>query len=109
MVTAGQRDRLITVQRGTEVDDGYTVTTDWSAPTTVEQAWARVRYGPAGEKRQAAQETAAQTATFEVTPTAALRGVKLTDRIVFDGSNWDLTEKADLDRHTLRFTAVRSI
>lgn len=104
---AGERDRLITVERATTAEDdhgGETLT--WAV---LEQAWARVRFGLAQEKREAAQEGGVQTATFEVVPTAALRGVALKDRITFDGNPWDITEVAPLDRQTLRFTAVRSI
>lgn len=103
---AGKRDRLITVQRATVATDDYGgETSTWA---DVEQAWARVRFGTAQEKREAAQEAGTQSATFEVVPTAGLLGVTLRDRILFDGSEWDITEKAELDRQTLRFTAVRS-
>lgn len=101
----GEFDRLIVVQRATVTTDDYggEVAT-W---VDVEQAYARVRFGPAGEQRQAAQEGGTQAATFEVTPTSALLAVQLSDRIVFDGSNWDITEVAPLDRNNLRFTATR--
>lgn len=74
----------------------------------IERAYARVRFGTAQEKRDAAQEYATQSATFEVRPTSALLGVRLKDQIEFDGSDWDITEAAPLDRKNLRFTAVRS-
>lgn len=102
----GQFDRLITVQRASVTEDDYGgETLAWA---DVERAYARVRFGPAGEQRQAAQEGGSQTATFEVTPTAALLAVTLKDRIFFDNSNWDIVEKAPLDRQTLRFTATRA-
>lgn len=105
---AGKRDRLITVQRATTVADDYTSDAGqvWA---DLEKAWARVRFGAASEKRQAAQEGGQQSATFEVLPTSTLLGARLTDRIQFDGGEWDLTEVAPLDRSTLRFTAVRSV
>jgi hypothetical protein len=62
----------------------------------LEKAYARVRFGQAAEKRQAAQEGGVQSATFEVFPTSTLLGTALTDRIVFDNSNWDITEVAPL-------------
>lgn len=100
------RDRLISVQAPTAtVDDYGGETLTW---TDIEQAFAKVRFGQAQEKREAAQEGGVQSATFEVLPTAALLAIDLTARIVFDGSDWDLTEIAHLDRQTLRFTAVRS-
>lgn len=104
---AGKRDQLITVQAPTATTDDYGgETLTWA---DVESPYAQVKYGTAGEKRQAAQEGGIQSATFLVDPSAALLAVDLRARIVFDGSNWDLTEKALLDRQTLRFTATRSV
>jgi SPP1 family predicted phage head-tail adaptor len=106
-VNTGERDRLITIQRATVTTDDY----GGEVPTwgDSEQAWARVRFGLAGEQRNAAQEGGLQAATFEVVPTAAIRAVTLKDRIQFDGSDWDINEVAPLDRNTLRFTATRSV
>lgn len=102
----GAFDQLIKVQTATaSTDDHGGETLTWA---DIEQAYARVRFGPAGEQRQAAQEGASQVATFEVAPTSKLLAVSLKDRILFDVSEWDVTEVAPLDRHTLRFTAVRS-
>lgn len=106
-VRSGQRDRLITVQAPTTTTDDYGgVVQTWA---DVQETFARVTFGTAQEKRQAAQDSALQTATFEVLPTAALLAVPLTARIVFDGSDWNITEKAPLDRQSLRFTATRSV
>lgn len=100
------RDRLITFQRATTAtDDHGGETPTWA---TLEQGWAKVRFGTAQEKREAAQERGIQSATFELMPTAALRTVTLKDRIQFEGSDWDITEVAPLDRTTIRFTAARS-
>ncbi len=102
----GAFDRLITVETTSVVVDVYGgETLTWGA---LEQAWARVRFGRADEKRQAAQEGGEQSATFEMVPTAALLGVTLRDRIQFDASNWDITEVAPLDRNLMRFTAIRA-
>lgn len=106
-MSRGAFDRLITVERATVTTDDYGGETPTFA--LLEQAWARVKFGTAQEKREAAQESGVQSATFEVVPTAALRGVTLRDRISYDGSFWDITEKADLDRNTLRLTAVRAV
>jgi head-tail adaptor len=105
---AGKRDQLITVQASTAVPDDYTSSSTYTW-NDVESPYADVRFGAADEKRQAAQEGGLQSATFLVDPSTALLTVKLTDRIVFDGSNWNITEKALLDRQTLRFTATRSV
>jgi head-tail adaptor len=106
-IPAGQRDRRITVRRATVTTDNYggETASSWAG---LEEAWAKVRFGTAQEKREAAQTTAVQSATFEVLPTPVLLETRLTDRISFDGSDWDITEVAPLDTETLRFTATRS-
>lgn len=103
----GQYDRLITVQRSTVVTDDY----GGEAPTwaSLENGWARVRFGTAQEKREAAQERGEQSATFELIPTTALRTVTLKDQILFEGSSWDIREVAPLERNLIRFTAARSV
>jgi head-tail adaptor len=107
-LNTGQRDRLVTFQRGaatvSEQSGGETLA--WAA---LEQAWARVRFGRADENRRAAQEGGLQAASFEVVPTTALLGVTLRDRILFDGAEWDITEAAPLDRNLMRFTATRAV
>lgn len=103
----GAFDQPVTIRRATATADDYGgETLVW---TDLEKALARVRYGAAGERREAAQESGAQTATFEVYPTPTLLAVTLRDKIAFDGSDWDIVEKANLDRRTLRLTATRSI
>jgi hypothetical protein len=107
-VNRGQFDRLVTFKQATTTtnDDGEEIA---SGSTTLAEAWARVRFGTGQEKRQAAQESGVQSATFEVIPTPALMAVPLTATIEYDGSDWDLTEKADLERNLMRFTATRSV
>lgn len=105
-IPAGQRDRLIVIERGTATSDNYGgETLTWAEHA---RGWARVRFGTGQERREAAQEGGVQSATFELLSTAALRAVTLKDRILFDGSAWDITEAAPLDRMTIRFTATRS-
>lgn len=106
-IAAGDRDRLITVQRATATTDDYGGEVQTWAD--IEKAWARVRFGTAQEKREAAQTGGIQSATFEVDPTSALLTVTIADRILFDGSSWDISEVAPLDRQVLRFTATRSM
>jgi head-tail adaptor len=108
-VNRGAFDRLISVQRAEFQTDDYG---GQSASIWLdrEQAYARLRFGRADEKRVAAQEGGFQSATFEVFPTSVLLGTELTDRILLheDNTAWDITEVAPLDRQTLRFTATRS-
>lgn len=105
-MSRGEFDRLITVQRATVTTDVYGGETPTWGDT--EKAWAKVRFGLASEQRNAAQEGGLQAATFEVVPTYDLLEVNLKDRILFDGSDWDITEVAPLERSRLRFTATRS-
>jgi hypothetical protein len=105
---AGQRDCVIVfIAAGTMIDEYNQTVEDWDNPTTLATRNARVRFGTAQEKREAAQESASQTATFECIRSPVLDAVPLTARISFDGSQWDLTERAPLDRKTIRFTGVR--
>lgn len=103
----GQFDRKVTVQSATMTTNDY----GEEIPAWADQqsAWARVRFGQADEKRMAAQEGGLQSATFEMIPTTVLLAVTLKDKIVFDGSDWDITEKAPLERNLIRFTATRSV
>jgi head-tail adaptor len=107
MIPAGQRDRLIVFQRSVTITDDYGGAIP-ETPSEFTRAMARVRFGRADEQRRAAQEGAQQAATFECVTTAQLRQVVMTDSIQFDGSDWDITEVAPLDRETIRFTATRS-
>lgn len=105
---AGQRDCQITFLAAITSTNDYNETVEnWSSPTTIATRNARVRFGTAQEKREAAQEAASQAATFECYRSSALDEIPMTARIGFDGSQWDITERASLDRYMIRFTAVR--
>jgi head-tail adaptor len=106
-MNASNRTELIVIQRSTPVEDevgGETLT--WSTYATRR---ARVRFGTAQEKREAAQEGGVQSATFECQRSAVLDAVTLKDRISYLNSSWDITETAPLDRKTIRFTATRTL
>jgi head-tail adaptor len=107
MPRASLRSELIVFQRATVTEDssGGEVL-NW---TTYATRRARVRFGTAQEKREAAQEGGVQTATFECVRSAVLGAVTLKDRIFYLSSFWDLTETAPLDRKTIRFTGVRTV
>jgi len=107
MASATERTELIVFQRASSSTDDYGQSVDTWPGTTLATVRARVRFGTAQEKREAAQEAGAQTATFECYRTNTLNGVTLKDRISYLGSAWDLTEVAPLDRATIRFTGVR--
>ena len=103
----GAFDRLVTIQRAATTTNDYGEEIPGAAATVAEE-WARVRFGPAGEKREAAQEEGAQAATFNFIPTDELYGVRMTDTLNFDGSDWDITEIAPLGRNEFRITALRA-
>lgn len=106
-MSATHRKELIAIQRSTstENDHGDQVM-EWATYATRR---ARVRFGTAQEKREAAQEGGTQSATFECVRSATLDAVTIKDRISYLGSYWDLTEAVPLDRKTTRFTAVRTL
>jgi head-tail adaptor len=107
MPRAGQRTELIVIQRATPTEDEHGGQTFvWA---TYASRRARVRFGTAQEKREAAQEGGVQSATFECVRSATLDAVTLKDRISYLSSAWDITEVAPLDRATIRFTATRTV
>lgn len=108
MPRAGQRTELIAFLRGTTSEDQYGQPVE-SGTTTIATRRARIRFGTAQEKREAAQEAGVQAATFECVRSAVLETVTLKDRISYLGSAWDLTEIAPLDRKTIRFTGRRTL
>lgn len=109
-MSAGQRDCVIAfIAAATTTDDYNQTVEDWGSPTTLATRNARVVFGTSQEKREAAQESANQTATFECVRSPTLEAVPMTARISFDGSQWDITERAPLDRQTIRFTGVRRL
>lgn len=104
---AGKRNRLVTFQRGTSTPDDYGgETPTWATFTT---ALAEVLFGSGQERREAAQEANSQAATFICLWTPLLAEVRVNDRIQFDGSDWDITNRAPIGLNKeLHFTAVRS-
>lgn len=105
---AGKRDCVIAfIAAATTTDDYNQTVEDWADPTTLATRNAKVTFGTGQEKREAAQEAASQSATFECVRSPALDAVPMTARISFDGSQWDITERAPLSRRDIRFTAVR--
>jgi head-tail adaptor len=109
MPSASERTELIVFQRGTASTDEYNNEVLTWPGTDLATRRARVRFGTAQEKREAAKEGGSQAATFECERSTTLDGVTLKDRISYLGSFWDLTEKAPLDRKTIRFTGTRSL
>ncbi len=106
-MSATQRTELIVIQRATASANEYNEPElTWATYATLR---ARVRYGTAQEKREAAQEGGVQSATFECIRSSTTEAVTLKDRISYLSSTWDITETAPLDRQTIRFTATRNV
>ena len=108
-MSRGDFDRLVTFKQAVTATNDYgeeIATSD----TVLAEAWARVRFGRADEKREAAQEGGIQSATFEFMPNEALLAAPLTAVIEFEGSDWNIVSPPELlERNLLRFTAVRGI
>jgi SPP1 family predicted phage head-tail adaptor len=87
-MVASRRDSLVTLQRATVVTDTY----GGETPTWVDlrKEWARVTYGTASERREAVQTQAIQSATFDLPDNELTRGLKATDRILWNGVTWDI-------------------
>jgi head-tail adaptor len=105
-MTAGRRDQLIVIERGTATTDDYggeTIT--WE---TLAQEWAAVFYGRGDERRQAAMEQGRQPANFQVLANLDTLSVGVKDRITHDGNEWDIVGTARIDRASIEFTAVRA-
>lgn len=104
-----RRYRISFLAAATSTNDYNETVEDWTSPTTLAVRTANVRFGTAQEKREAAQEAANQAASFECKRSAELDAIPMTARLGFDGSQWDITERAPLSRKDIRFTGVRRL
>jgi hypothetical protein len=109
MASASQRTELIVFKRQATSENEYGEPVGSGDPTVLATRRARVRFGTAQEKREAAQEGGVQSATFECVRSTTLEGVLLSDFITYDGSDWDIVECAPLSRKDIRFTATRNV
>lgn len=109
MTDPGQRPHLIVIQRrGAETDDGYTKQPGaWAEHA---RAWARIRYGTASERREAAAERASRAATFECEWAPKLESVRPTDRLIAFDTAWDVSDAAVIGmRSQVHITAVANL
>lgn len=106
-MSATTRTELIVFERATfATNNNNEQIPTWATHATRR---ARVRFGTAQEKREAAQEGGVQSATFECVRSSPLNSITLKDRISYLGSAWDIVENAPLDHKTIRFTATRTL
>lgn len=107
MPSATRRTELIWFERATyTTNDNNEQIPTWANYATRR---ARVRFGSAEEKRNAAQEGGIQTATFECVRSNTLLQVNLKDRIIYLSTLWDIVAYEVLDTKTIRFTATRTL
>jgi hypothetical protein len=109
------RPYKIAIQRpGAPTDDGYN--TIPGAPSTFATEYARIIWGTGREQREAAQENASQTASFEVLSNVKTRAISVTDKLCYPVSDpvpanwpvWDIQAVADLGfNEGVRVTATR--
>lgn len=104
---AGTLDKRITFERATNTANDYGE--DVPAWASVGERKAAVFYGRGDERRQAAMEGGAQPASFQFHADTLTRTITVRDRINFDGSVWDITAIAPLDRRVIDITATRAI
>jgi len=104
---AGKRDKRIVFERSTTTENEYGEEIEAWAPAF--ERWAQVWMGKGSERREAAMEQGSQAATFAVLADNGTRSTTLKDRIVYDGSVWDIEGIAPdtPTRGEIEFTAVR--
>lgn len=101
---AGTRDRLVSIERATAVQDdfGEEILT-WAE---VFKEWARVFYSRGNERREAAADRSEMPITFSVLANSNSRSIVATDRIVYDGLIWNIEGIAPVTRADIEITAV---
>lgn len=95
--SGGERDRTIRFERGSAARNalGGKAPLAWASLGT---RLAKVLYGSGAERRAGGVEGAVQSATFRCLRDDLTRTIVVTDRIVFDGLNWDITSVAPIGR-----------
>lgn len=104
---SGRRDKWIVIEKRDVVKDAYGGEAEtWSELCRL---WSDVLFGAGGEQRAAAQDGAAQAASFDVLASAASREITVLDhRIGFDNAIWNIPAKQPLGRAGFRLTAIRA-
>lgn len=106
MLAAGRLREQIVVQRATATSDDYGGQVEsWANQYNCR---AEVRYGTGQERRQAAQESATQTALFVIRRNPITDGLTTRDRIVHRGVAWDIVSLAPVSGAAIEITAARA-
>lgn len=96
--TASARtERVLIEQRFVTTNGANEEIESWSSPR---KAYASVRFGSGGERREAARLGEAQSATFGLPATLANRAIKTTDRLRYAGAVWDIKSAVTEPRRT---------
>lgn len=105
---AGRRNKRITIEQRTAVDDGYGG--DIETWTLFAKPWASVFYGSGAEQREAAQQGGSQSASFEVLSNSKTRIISVANhRVLHDGGVWDIRSVAPIGLNEgVKINAVRS-
>lgn len=105
---AGKLDKRIELQRFTATQDEYgeEAPKAWGTLGTVSAA---IFYGKGDERREAGREEGSQVANFQVRVGVLTRSIKISDRIVFAGDNWDVVGVSPMGRAGVEFTAKRAL
>lgn len=103
---AGPRNRKIVFQRKTVIIDDYGGEIEtWTDYAII---WAGVIWGTGAERREAAQLSASQPATFRVLANSETLALSVLDRISFAGGLWNITSVVPLGMDEgVELTAVR--
>jgi head-tail adaptor len=101
------RDKRITIERATTTRD------EMNAPVEVWgeyiKRWASISFGTGQERRQAAQESGSQAATFRMPSDNQTRTLTIRDRIQFMDAAWDITSVVPFGSNEgVDVTAVRA-
>ncbi|KZE16220.1 phage head closure protein [Sphingomonas hankookensis] len=99
-------DKRIVIERRTVTTDGYGGEVETWAKLC--SPFAKVLYGTGAERRVAAQESSAQSATFRIRANSVTNTVTPADRIQFDGSTWDIGGNVPYRREGRDITATTS-
>lgn len=104
---AGPRNRRIVFQRKTIIEDDYGE--EIEAWTDYAILWAGVIWGTGAERREAAQLSASQPATFRVLGNSETLALSVLDRISFAGGLWNITSVVPLGLNEgVEVTAIRA-
>lgn len=103
---AGTRQDLVIFQRYEMTENSFGEPVKSDTPTVIGEEWAQVMFGSGKELREAARESASQSATFHVRNSSVTRALTPSDEISFKGL-WDITEAVEFSRDEVRIAATK--